>query len=355
VRPAAIALLTVAACGDNLPGPPPGPELAPARTMFVIAHFDDDMIFMQPELVDAGSAITVYMTSGDPVKGNGRADEVFAAARAARGGSWDCGYIWIGGLPAHHCRSGEMSLVGLDLPDGGLDGERTDSLLHLVEGKITRLPVLGPIGGHASEDEIIGELAEMFELTQPAEVHALDVAATHGRDHSSHLMSSSFALWAAARVGYAGPIRWHRGYNVDGEAVTLTGGDYDAAAAMLGAFDARYFGMPGLDPQEDAWMQRQYAFDRVAAAAVDPFVLDESGHLRSGSQCLASAAGGAVAPAPCAAAPEQYWLLDGEGHLWNGLPPDPAADMDYDHVRCLAAVDSAPTCGADHDVTWSFR
>jgi hypothetical protein len=351
VRAAAIALLTVAACGDNLPGPEPGPDLAPAQTMFVIAHFDDDMIFMQPELLAAlgGSLITVYVTSGDLARGYRHGDDVFADARAAYGGDWRCGYITAAGLPAHHCRSGEISLVALDMPDGGLEGEATDSLLHLVEGKIEYLPIVSPLGGHATRDDLIAELAEIVTAVGPSQIHALDLAATHGRDHSSHLLSSSFLLWALARTGYTGELRWHRGYNVDPEAPTLAGSDYTAAAAMLGVFDARYFGHA--DAQEAAWLQRQYFYNRVPAATVDPFTLDAGGHLRAGARCMTAAA----TLAECADVPEQYWVLDAEGHLWNGLPPDPAADMDYDHVRCLATADSAATCGAGHDVTWSFH
>lgn len=376
MRTAAIVLgwSVAAACGDNAPGPAVGPPLASADTMFVIAHFDDDMIFMQPELLAAlegGSVTTVYVTSGDPVKGDGRADEVFAAARTAYSSvvgsdDWECGYVAVGELPVHHCRLRDraVSLIGLDLPDGGLDGERTDSLLHLVEGTITKLPILGPIGGHATRDDVIAELAELIVSTSPTSIHALDVAATHGRDHSSHLMSSSFALWAAATVGYGGGFIWHRGYNVDGEAATLLGTDYDASAVMLGYFEACYFGCgpcgrpcTQLDPQENAWMERQYAFDRVRIASLDaaPLALDVRGHLRSENQCLAAGPDGGAALAACVDAPEQYWVLDDEGHVWNGAPPSATTGMDYDHVRCLAALDSAPTCGADLQPTWLFR
>src|SRR2546421_1941910 len=50
--------------------------------------------------------------------------------------------------------------------------------------------------------------------TTPSEIHTLELAATHGRDHSSHMFVASFALWAEARTGYDGPVTWHRGYNV---------------------------------------------------------------------------------------------------------------------------------------------
>lgn len=362
--------LCVAGCGDNTI-PAAGPALAPSDVLFVAAHFDDDMIFMQPELLDAlanHSVTTVYVTSGDPKKGEGRERAVFAAARTAYSAvlgshDWDCGEILLVGEPARHCRlrDREVSLVALDLPDGGLDGAHRDSLLHLVDGEATSVPILGPEGGRANVDDIVGELAELIETTAPSQIHALDVAATHGRDHSSHLLSSSFALWGAARVGYTGALRWHRGYNVEDLPATLT--DETAPARMLGYFEACYFGFAPcgspsarLDTQEHAWMQRQYSFDRVTGATLDAGpVLDEHGHLAANGGCLASTPDGRAYFTECADVAEQYWVLDSEGHLWNGAPPAPTGGMDYDHVRCLAALDSAPTCGADLQPTWLFR
>ncbi len=371
VRTAAIALgwSVAAACGDNIPGP--GPDLAPADTLIVIAHFDDDMIFMQPELLDAlaaGSVTTVYVTSGDPVKGDDHADATFAAARTAYSAvlgasDWDCGYVPVAGAPAHHCRLGAVSLIALDIPDGGIEGTGTDSLLHLVEGDVRAVPILGHVGGSATVDSLTGELAELIAVTQPSQIHALDVGATHGRDHSSHLMSSSFALWGAARIGYAGAIRWHRGYNVATEAITLDGDAFTEPARMLSYFEACYFDFapcgspaPKLDMAEQAWMQRQYSFDRVTSATLESgLVVEPNGHLAAGELCAASTPDGGVELDPCARVPEQYWWLDSEGHVWNGLPPDPTAGMDYDHVRCLASATSAPTCGAGGAPIWSFR
>jgi len=84
---------------------------------------------------------------------------------------------------------------------------------------------------------------------------------------------------------------------------------------------------------------------------------ESSGHLVARELCAASRRDGTVALAPCADAPEQYWLLDSDGHLWNGAPPDATPSMDYDHVRCLApdgagTLATAPTCGMDLQPTW---
>jgi hypothetical protein len=130
-------------------------------------------------------------------------------------------------------------------------------------------------------------------------------------------------------------------------------------------------------------MRRQYSYDRVVpggdvtltsadgaacaqvtlggelalgdCAEATPMRLTSSGQLVARDLCAASKRDGSVELAPCAAAPEQYWLFDSEGHLWNGAPPDAMAGMDYDHVRCLAPDASAaiaPTCGADLQPAW---
>ena len=58
---------------------------------------------------------------------------------------------------------------------------------------------------------------------------------------------------------------------------------------------------------------------------------------------LASPAGNddPVVLAPCDDTPAQYWVVDGDGLVWNGLPPQPIADMAQNHVRCLGTAGGA--------------
>ena len=398
--------VVLAGCGVD-PPPLDGPPVVPAESLFVIAHFDDDMIFMQPELVDAlrsGSVTTVYVTSGDPKYGDARAERNFGAARIAYtsvlgSSNFDCGYLLLDGSPIHHCRWTDrpVSLIGLDVPDGGRDGEYAISPLHLVEQSVTSVPILGPVGGTATQDSIIDLLAAVITETKPAEIHALDLAANHGRDHSSHLFSSSFAFWGAARIGYQGMIHWHRGYNVDLEPATLGAADYEAAKTMLGYFEACYFdcarcgsSCTTLNAAHDTWLWRQYSSSRspldtlgtltlegapwwcvsvtgtglglADCAGATQVQLDATGHLTVAGSCIASAPdnAGPVVLEPCSNSPAQYWLSDSEGHLWNGRPPGPTTNMDFDHVRCLSAelrpgaVVAAPICGAQLSPTWRF-
>ena len=398
---AATASVMLVGCGDNIPGI--GEPLAPAKTLFVIAHFDDDMIFMEPEIVNAiesRSSTTVYVTSGDPLHGNDSAEDTFFAAQvayAAVAGSkeWKCGYKTVAGAPVHHCRLRDrgVSMIGLDIPDGGIEATNNPTLLQLVEQQVTTLPIMGPVGGVATETSIVDELAEIIATTNPTEIHTLDLAATHGRDHSSHLFASAFTLWAAARVGYAGPMRWHRGYNVETEQPDLDDASYAAAASMIGYFEACYFGCgpcgsscTKLDSSHDTWVHRQYSTARVTAtsgslsldgsavclamggsaaladcAVATPLTLDAAGHLSTGDACVAAAADGSVSLAPCGNDVGQYWVLDEDGLVWNGEIPPGTPGMDFDHVRCLVAADpvvggavTTATCGAATHPHWQF-
>jgi LmbE family N-acetylglucosaminyl deacetylase len=396
------ATLALWACGDNELDP--GPPLAPADLLMIVAHPDDDMIFMQPQLANAlarGSVTTVYVLSGDPVHGLDRAQQRFSAvmtayAHAARAREWDCGYLNVAGFAVHHCRLRDraVSMIGLDLPDGGRYEAREESLLHLVENSVSSLPGLGPLGGRVTRDGLVAVLAELVVATSPRELHTLDIAATHGDDHPGHLAAASFALWGAASANFAGTMISHRGYNVAGEAVNLSDEDYAVAKPMMGRYAACFDGCARcgtecvtLDESHDTWLRRQYSTsssgtasgklasglgatsaclaagrDRslglVDCAAATTIRLGTDRHLHAGELCAASPdnVDDPISLVACADEPAQYWRIDGEGLVVNGRPPMGTADMAFDHIRCLqaAAVVGAPICGNRLRPRWSL-
>ena len=373
------------ACGDN--APPIGKPLARADVLFLAAHPDDDFIFMQPGLsawLQSGAAsTTIYMTTAGP---EGVDLTLFEAAKVAYGAAvgssaWECGRIELGTLTADHCRLRDrpVSLVDFGLPDGGIPGSRQDSMLHLVDGTVSELA--GFYGGSVTADSVVDLVARVLDQTRPSAVETLDLAASHGRDHSSHLFVASLGLWAAARVGYSGATIWNRGYNVDVEPPTLHGDELANARTLLGYYEACAYGCgpcgepcPAVLEAHEIWLSRQYARQRVPeasgklalgdacldaslalgdCAAAPPITLAPTGSLRIGDRCLASTAGDELVLEPCTSAPAQYWALDSRGALWNGRPPAPAADMTYDHVRCLSDA-GVPTCGANLQPHWRF-
>ncbi len=377
----------LAACGDNLH--PIAPPLAHADAMFMVGHPDDEMIFMEPELLAAlaaGSVTTIYATTAGPTGVDHHLyDSTLVAYGATLGASdWDCGALDLGVGVIDHCRNREraVSVINLDLPDGGIPGDRPDSLLHLVDGTTPTMPLWGPDGGTITMPSVIAMFQAVLEATTPGEIHTLDLAATHGRDHSSHLFVASFTLWAAARTGYAGPVTWHRGYNVEPEVPTLDDADIAAATAMLGVYEAcaddnRPCGPPDTQvlPEHATWLARQYSTARVTSGSGQlalgdqcldatlalgdcaigaQLALTAAGTLQLGGMCVASTDAGGIALAACAPDPSQYWLLDGEGFVSNGRPPAIGGDMSMDHVRCLSPG-AAGTCGSQLHPAWQFR
>ncbi len=376
------ALSSTIACGDNTV--PIGPPLERANALFLAAHPDDDFIFMQPELLQrlsTGSTVTVYATTAGP---DGVDLHLFEAAKIAYSAmvgtsTWQCGRVAIGAIVAEHCRLSDrpVSIIDLGLSDGGVYGDRRDSLLHLFDGTVAELPAF--YGGQVDADTIVDVFTQIIETTEPSAIETLELAANHGRDHSSHMFVASVGLWSAARLGYAGRLTWNRGYNVDVEQPTLNGADLDAARTMLGYFEACAYdcgpcgtSCSSLLAAHEGWLARQYATVRVQeasgrlafgdrcldadltlgdCASAPPFHITGSGALRVGDACVTSSEAGDLTLAACAGRPEQYFVLDSEGALWNGRPPERAGDMTYDHMRCLSAG-RASTCGASSSASW---
>src|SRR6185503_4262964 len=127
------------------------------------------------------------------------------------------GWTRIGSNQVEHCRleSGKVSLVFIGYPDGGTEGENPNSLLDLWEGKVARASAVS--FGPASYDQptLIAVLSDIIGYTQPTTIRTLDIAATHGHDHSDHMIAGALAVLATARSSVDPELISHRGYNID--------------------------------------------------------------------------------------------------------------------------------------------
>ena len=205
-----LALLALGAgCGDNVLGATPyapGPVLAPAADLAVIAHQDDDLLFMQPDVIEAvrrGHGVTnVYVTAGNASKGTLAADIRYEGLKQAYGAAagsfdWTCGYIAIDDHIAQHCRleAQRVSLVFLAYPDGLVRGEKPTSLLHLWQGDVDTVETIAPLTATYDRDGLLDTLAEIVRQTQPRVVHTLEIAGTHGSDeHADHMVVGAATL-----------------------------------------------------------------------------------------------------------------------------------------------------------------
>lgn len=396
MRRVLILVALCAACGDNVIGA--GAPLGPTHDLVIVAHQDDDVLFMQPDLLEAvrsGAGVTtVYVTAGNGTKGIAAADPRYAGLEQAYGEAageddWHCGWIELAGHVAQHCRLAEanVSLVFLAYPDGGKQGERPNSLLHLWEGKSAGADTVASHVAHYDRDGLIATLAEIIGRTTPSTIRTLEVAATHGRDHADHMIVGALAALAVAQAGSTAALLSYRGYNTTREPANKLAAELAQVMAMVGHYEAcvssdRCGGAIAVPAAHLDWLRRRYAVGFRARAAgrlvagdacvtdargalalgdcatAPTFVLAR-GTLRDGNACITADVGGgsAVVLAPCTGRIEQQWLLDDEGHLWSGVPPTPVADMTLAHLSCLAPGPAAPEialCGAGNAPTWSF-
>lgn len=390
-----LVLCGLAACGDNSMST--GQPLAQTEDLVVVAHQDDDLLFMQPDVIEAvraGKGVTnVYVTAGNGTGGVDKADIRYEGLRSAYGtaagsNDWQCGFIEIAGHTAQHCRLPDknVSLVFLGYPDGGKEGEHPTSLLHLFEGSTTNVETIAREPAIYDRDSLIETVAQIMRLTQPAHVHTLEVAATHGRDHSDHMLVGALTMLAIARANSSADVLSYRGYATGEEPANKVGAIYDDAFEVLAHYEACAAKCDAacgdacttIDETHVTWLERRYAvgFRRsgggrlrsgsdcvaldgslVTCDTAPSWVIDTAGELRSGALCLVVGDGGTVTSGPCLGGRERRFFVDDEGHIWSGLPPAPQADMDYAHLSCLAKASGRVTtqlCGVDRAPAWEL-
>ncbi len=398
IRATSLALLAlVASCGDNVFGATPdlpGPALAPGADLVVIAHQDDDLLFMQPDVIEAvqrgGGVTNVYVTAGNANKGVLAADIRYEGLKQAYGAAagsfdWACGYIEINGQIAQHCRlePQHVSLVFLAYPDGLVRGESPTSLLNLWEGNVDNVETIAPLVATYSREILLDTLAEIVRQTQPAIVHTLEIAGTHGADeHADHMVVGAATLLALGRVDAHPALLSYRGYNTTTEPINKIPPIFDVVRPFLVRYEACATGCAPCGQacttilsSHDDYLARRYAtgFRRHARGilrsggqcllgggglgdcASAPVWTISNGTLATGGMCLAFAADGGLAMATCDGSVAQRLALDDEGHIWSAVPPAPQPNMDYAHVDCLTpgtAAVTAALCGVDSAPAW---
>ena len=383
-------VLCVAACGDNVH--PVGDPLRPAAALTIVAHQDDDLLFMQPDLHDAvrgGLGVTnVYVTAGNASAGVDAAERRDQAIMVAYGSiagdnDWSCGWIEIAGHAAEHCRleSAQLSLVFLGYPDGLRHAENHQGLLQLWEGKVKTVSTVARVTTKYDQPGLIAALAEIIDITAPRTLRTLEIAATHGDDHPDHMLVGALAVLATAASSQAPELISYRGYPITGEPAnnSLVVADsldafahYDACASDCGRCGAACL-TDRLEAGYVDMLQRHYAIGMRRAASGElhlgdgcvtvtsvgepaavgdcasapPWQLDDRGELRSSTGlCLQVMVTGEVLAVECGGrGPGERFFLDEEGHLWSGIVPAPEDDMATAHLYCVGAAGNVPHAG----------
>lgn len=228
----------------------PLPQANESAELKIVAHYDDDLLFMSPDLAESiqeGRPVrTVFLTAGDAGKDvlywRGREEGILEAYAAMAGvpNSWHKGEIIVSDRQVELqtlAGSSHVSLVLLRLPDGnghghGFPATGSESLAKLWSGKI---PSMHPVDGSRSysRSELVEVLVDLMEDFLPKTVDTQDWTPHFKRDHSDHVHAGLFAHAAEQRYSASHESRVYRGYNSVDEPVNLLASQQAAKERFL--------------------------------------------------------------------------------------------------------------------------
>lgn len=260
----------------------PDPSALGRGDMFIVAHQDDDLLFMNPTLdaaIDGNDPVTtVYLTAGDfgldeTYWGAREAGEKDAYAHMAGGSTWtnetvtlDLGDTQVNVASSYLEDQPDVRLYFMRLPDG-FDGEGSDtygfeSLESLWDGTID---TAGTVDGSArySAEQVQATLTALMERHTPERIHIQDHTSEHTDiEHSDHVHAAEFASAALGDysdgtqvISYQGYITWGFEENVTGQELI----NAQETFAQYADDDPQVFGSDGalLLPYVE-WLQREY-------------------------------------------------------------------------------------------------
>ncbi|MFZ7090254.1 PIG-L family deacetylase [Primorskyibacter sp. 2E233] len=269
---------------DPVDPPAPTPPITGAGDMFIVAHQDDDLLFMNPTLMDeiesGGPVTTIYITAGDFALGEeywGAREDGEKAAYAEMAGvdpsdwvdeivtiendgqSYDVHSSYLASQP-------DVRLYFLRVPDGfngtGSETYGFESLEKLWDGTI---PDVNTVDGAATytADDLSSVITGIMDLHEPDHIHIQDHESEHtDLEHSDHVHASLFAADAASDYNADYTLTSYYGYATWGFEENIEGAELDevrSAFLEYAAFDPQVFGSDGsLIDAYDEWLMREY-------------------------------------------------------------------------------------------------
>ncbi len=222
--------------GGGAPIIPVGPS-----HVVIVAHQDDDLLFINPALkqaIDKGEPLTtVYLTSGNagenfmPYASNRELGirSAYAFMAGVSKDLWSCAEVDFAGKAATECVITEkkMRLVFLRLPDGGVEGLTSQSLRRLWLGQDNTSAAVDNSGLSFTRDEMIGTLVELLAQRAATEIYTTDFSFLFRKakpfvDHSDHEYAAMFAAAASARHPLSHGLRSYRTYSTSKNTPNLT-------------------------------------------------------------------------------------------------------------------------------------
>lgn len=264
----------------------PSPVCSGHTDLSFVAHEDDDLLFMNPDLLhnlqSGGCLRTVYLTAGDAGLGSsywlGREEGSEAAydSMIGRGSSlWIERYVEVNSHEyikmASPRGNPSVTLVFVELPDGNIPGTgflRThyESLAKLEDGTITQMDAVNGTSSYTKTDltDLLVSLMKYFHPDQVDSQTPVNMSAVHV-DHSDHMTAGQFTEAAFALYGQNIPIVYYTGYPIDQLPTNISGQDLADKSAAFYAYAADDT-LVCKNPAQCAggpypgWLEREYTY-----------------------------------------------------------------------------------------------
>ncbi|WP_284974197.1 chitobiase/beta-hexosaminidase C-terminal domain-containing protein [Arthrobacter sp. efr-133-TYG-104] len=251
--------------------------------MQIVAHTDDDLIFLSPDFmrdIQAKRCLeTVYTTAGEAGEGPSYWHSLEAGIRASyakMAGVADSWTIGDAGLPNRALTketlnaAPNISVIFMRLPDGFPNGDGSaayndQSILKLWDG---RLSAIRPVDNSATftKTQFQNTLNRLVADFQPTTFRTQDWTGTYKQpyDHSDHWATAKFAQLASR--SYTGPhtATAYDAYVIDEYPQNVTGAELTAKVdtfVKFAGYDMYICDSPGEgcpDSPYDQWLKRQY-------------------------------------------------------------------------------------------------
>jgi LmbE family N-acetylglucosaminyl deacetylase len=263
-------------------------------TMNVVAHEDDDLLFMNPDLlkeIKAGHCVrTIYMTAGDAGAGEfywlsrEQASEAAYAKMLGTDDVWVHRIVQLGDKQfitvANPRGNSRISLIFMHLPDGNMRGEGFDATGHenlerLASGNLSQLHSVDRQSVY-DKNQLTDVLVSLMHIYIPSEIRTQsEFRGSHFQDHSDHMSASHFTKIAHEQYEaqqYEGrvtiPLLFYEGYPIRELPENVSGTELETKEMIFSAY-AQHDGSvchsrkdcEG-DPAYNGYLRRQYRADQ---------------------------------------------------------------------------------------------
>ncbi|GAB1640644.1 hypothetical protein KRMM14A1259_10670 [Krasilnikovia sp. MM14-A1259] len=234
-----VAALLAAGSAEAVPTPTTATAACPT-SLVVVAHQDDDLLFINPDVsrdIAAGRCLTtVFVTAGDAGRnrtywrGRETGAEAAYAAMAGRPARWATDRLAVGDhtLSRATLRGTGITLLFLRLPDGrGYAKHHYETVRKLLRGNIGQIHAIDGSATYTARS-LTDTLTAIMNIYQPAMIRTLDYIGEYGDgDHGDH--HSAAYLTYAAHLAYRTThrISGYQGYRIADRPVNLSPEDRD--------------------------------------------------------------------------------------------------------------------------------